>query len=397
MHVFSEDILGFLTSAAGRAVIDRAGKLDPGRPADVQRLRALCTVDQARAVLELVELRRRGRAKFERADEMMFDRVALAQASGQVVAEHKAQRFERVVGGRPVLDLCCGIGGDTIALAGVGEVVAVDGCAVRVRMAGINVGVYGRADRCRLACADVRDVQGEGSGFHLDPDRRYAGRRTVQLDELEPGPGFIEGLLSRLPTGAIKFSPATAYRDLPWAGEIEVVSCRGECKQMVLWTGDLAEARLRATTLPAGVSITDSGACCYDVGAMGEYVYDPDPSVARLRLLPQLAAMLDLRFLAAGQIVLTGDACLASDLATCFQVDEVVGFHRAKLRKHLRRRGIGRVAVKPRGVKVDVDRLAAELSGREGPERAVFLLRLGKKVVAVLARRVPTTEPDGSG
>ena len=48
-------------------------------------------------------------------------RVGLEQASDEVVAAHKAGRFSDC--GR-VADLCCGIGGDTLALAARAEVVA---------------------------------------------------------------------------------------------------------------------------------------------------------------------------------------------------------------------------------------------------------------------------------
>ena len=55
---------------------------------------------------------------------MWFERTGLEQATAEPVARHKARRFA----GRTatVIDLCCGIGGDTLALADWAEVVAVD-------------------------------------------------------------------------------------------------------------------------------------------------------------------------------------------------------------------------------------------------------------------------------
>src|SRR5262245_50824846 len=73
------------------------------------------------AAFSLCELRRRAAAKFTRGAEMWFDRRGLEQATSGAVARHKSKRFQG-----NVLDLCCGIGGDSIALAEHCVVTAVD-------------------------------------------------------------------------------------------------------------------------------------------------------------------------------------------------------------------------------------------------------------------------------
>jgi hypothetical protein len=74
-----------------------------------------------RAALTLCDLRRRAACKFSRADVMWFDRTGFEQATAEAVARHKADRFSGAI-----VDLCCGIGGDTLALAARGTVTAVD-------------------------------------------------------------------------------------------------------------------------------------------------------------------------------------------------------------------------------------------------------------------------------
>jgi len=393
--VFTEKILDFLITPTGREIILQAQSLDARRPSDIERLRRSCTIEEARAALELVELRKRAGSKFSRAEAMYFDRIALEQSSGEVVAEYKADRLARGGLNGPIVDLCCGIGGDTLSLAKAAAVKALDRSAVRLRMADLNLQAYDRRERCELIRADLGTAEIDfgtlGEVFHLDPDRRSRGARTVRLAELEPGEGVISGLLAEIPNGVIKFSPATDYENLRWPGELEMVSLRGECKQLLLWSGRFAETRLRATALPEGDSISDQDAPGYEVGPIGRYLYDPDPGVARLRLLPQLAGTLNLRFLFAGQIVLSADHRVSSPLAPCYEVEEVLGFHQSKLsklRNHLHGKGIGPVAVKPRGVKLDVDTLSNQLSGKAGPSRMLFLLRLGKKITGVIAKPV---------
>ncbi|OLT16508.1 hypothetical protein BJF78_13855 [Pseudonocardia sp. CNS-139] len=54
---------------------------------------------------------------------MFFTRDGLEQSSAEVVARHTARRY---AGAATVADLCCGIGGDLLALAAGSAVVAVD-------------------------------------------------------------------------------------------------------------------------------------------------------------------------------------------------------------------------------------------------------------------------------
>lgn len=81
-------------------------------------------VELLRAAVDLTRLRRKAAGKFACAAEMFFTRDTLEMASAEVVAAYTARRFA----GLPnVLDLCCGIGGDTLALAAAaGHVIAVD-------------------------------------------------------------------------------------------------------------------------------------------------------------------------------------------------------------------------------------------------------------------------------
>ena len=69
-------------------------------------------------------LRLKARSKFDRAMDMFFTRSGLEQASAEdVVARHRSGRY---AGASQVADLCCGIGGDLIALAEGRRVLAVD-------------------------------------------------------------------------------------------------------------------------------------------------------------------------------------------------------------------------------------------------------------------------------
>ena len=129
--------LDFLCSTAGETLLARAAKwVEGGDPVQaVAALRREYPAEQVAVALEQAVLRRRARAKFADADRMLFTRTGLEQASGDRVARWRARRY----GEWPlVADLCCGIGGDTGALAVERSVVAVDRNPLHARLAGWN-------------------------------------------------------------------------------------------------------------------------------------------------------------------------------------------------------------------------------------------------------------------
>src|SRR5262249_16460465 len=130
----------------------------------------------AKAALETALLRLRARDKFSYADRMYFTREALEQATSEAVARHRAKRFAAF---GHVADLCCGIGGDALALAATGATVdAVDSDPLRVLMAESNAAALGLTDRVRVHIGDALTVPlPEAKAAFADPARRADGRR----------------------------------------------------------------------------------------------------------------------------------------------------------------------------------------------------------------------------
>lgn len=125
------------------------------------------------AALTQHELRRAAENKFSKAGRMFFTRPGLEQASAELVSRYRAGRFTDCV---VLADLCTGIGGDLISIAGQRETLAVDLDEVHLRMAVLNAEVYAAAGV--RACADVRSVDLTSvDGVFVDPARRSGGRR----------------------------------------------------------------------------------------------------------------------------------------------------------------------------------------------------------------------------
>src|SRR6266513_802673 len=121
--MLSPELIHFLRSPAGVDLLAETATLPPDELTRISHLRKSHPPDQVAAAVDLLDLRVRARAKFSRAGEMFFTREGLEQSSSEAVANWRAARFPD---GASVVDLCCGIGGDAVALAIRGDVFCFD-------------------------------------------------------------------------------------------------------------------------------------------------------------------------------------------------------------------------------------------------------------------------------
>jgi hypothetical protein len=385
------DTLAVLRTDAGAVLLAEAGALLDSRPSELAvltRLRLRHPPDLAAAAIETVVLRRRARAKFSHADAMFFSRDGLEQASAEVVAAHTAARF---AGCARITDLCCGLGGDSIALARQAQVVAVDRDPLRLALARANAEVYGVADRVETWCATVPDGPlPDADAAFCDPGRRTERGRTFAPERYDPPLSRVLALRDRYPALGVKVAPGIGDEALPPGCEVEFVELRGELKQATLWLGPLAGAERRATLLPQGVSLAfDPTAPAPAVDAPRAYLYEPSPAAIRARLVAQLARDLDAVQLDPTTAFLTADRLTETPFVATFAVDEWLPFNLKALRARLRALRVGRVVVKKRGSPLDPQQLERDLRlDGEGEERVLVLTRVRGRHAAILCRRL---------
>jgi protein-L-isoaspartate O-methyltransferase len=384
------DEAGFhaLLSPEGRRLLAAA---EAAAPADATRLRVLTRLRRgappavAGAALETAMLRRRAAAKFSRAHAMYFTRDALEQATGELVAAHCARRF---AGRGRVVDLGCGIGGDTIALASVAEVVGVDRDRLRLLMARENTRAYGVAGRAAWVQADI-----SGGGpvradvAFVDPSRRASGRRVFRADAYAPPLREVLSWRERFAGMAVKVAPGIADEDVAGLpGEVEFIAERNDLKEAVVWLGDLAGRGRRATVLPAGATLSAEVDLPAPAAPAGAVLYEPNPAVIRAHLIGTLAAKLGAWQIDPTIAYLSADTALSTPFARSWQVDAVLSFSVDGVRRHLRALGVGRITVKKRGSPVEPAAFARmlRLSGPE--ERTVVLTHQLGRPVALICR-----------
>jgi hypothetical protein len=195
-----------LSTAAGRELLGRLADRDvsPDRALALsESLRAEYPAELIAAALSQQALRNAARAKFSQAGQMLFTRAGLEQASSELTAAHAAARF---AGARLLADLCCGIGGNLVALATPSmiadtfrpdtpasvrdhgrHVVGVDADLTALAFARHNAAVCAPGASAGFVCADVTQLPLGGlDAVFVDPARRQGQRRLAAGQYLPP-------------------------------------------------------------------------------------------------------------------------------------------------------------------------------------------------------------------
>ncbi|WP_425573624.1 SAM-dependent methyltransferase, partial [Streptomyces globosus] len=170
-----EDFTALLTPE-GRTLLDSLRDYDPGKELAVAtRLRRDHPAPLVSAALGQARLRQRAVAKFgaEDAFRMYFTPGGAEMATRASVAAYRAGRLA-ALGVRSVADLCCGIGGDALALARRGiRVLAVDRDPLTAAVARANAEALGLAGLVEVREEDVAAVDTSGyDAVFVDPARR---------------------------------------------------------------------------------------------------------------------------------------------------------------------------------------------------------------------------------
>jgi SAM-dependent methyltransferase len=377
-----------LLSPDGRELLDRLSgeQVGPDRALELaQALRGRYPPGLVAAALTQQALRVAARAKFSRAEEMLFTRAGLEQASAEVTSVRNAARYPA---DGLVADLCCGIGGNLLAL-GVGrQVLAVDFDPATLAFARHNARVYGAADRLTAVCADVGDLTLAGvRAVFIDPARRTGGRRLA-AGHSEPPLGWCLELADRVGAVGIKAAPGLPRELVPPGWEAEFVAIGRDLKEAVLWSPALATAGRRATVLPSGDTLAAAAgfagedppgaagqppAADVPVAEPGAFLFDPSPAVTRAGLVEDLARRLGAWKIDPAIAFLSDDREHHTPFARTLRVVESAPWHERNFARRLRELGIGAADIRRRGLAGDVPQIHRRL-GLRGPGRATIVI-----------------------
>jgi len=344
------------------------------------RLRKTYPTDLVIAAMEMHDLRVRARAKFRRADELWFTRDGLEQATSEAIAAWRAGRF---AGFDTIADLCCGIGGDLLALASQAppaDIVAVDRDPLHLHIAALNAEVTGVSSRIAFVEANVRDVPlADDTAAFIDPARR-TGRGRMSPGESEPPLEWCLGLAGTDRAVGIKCAPGLDHDRVPAGWEFEAIALGTDLKEAVLWSPRLAHGPASATVIdgPARHRLVplDGDPVPVRVPAQGEILLDPNPAVTRAGLVESLA-----RAVGAAKIddrigFLVTSAPVPTPFARPLRIVASLPWNERALRTRLRELDAGPVDIRRRGLAGDVDAITRRLRGKGGAPYTIAMTRV---------------------
>ncbi|WP_419667218.1 THUMP-like domain-containing protein [Streptomyces sp. 2-1] len=383
-----------LLTDQGRALLDEVRDTEPAQELAVAtRLRREYPVGLVSAALGQARLRQRAVAKFGAADaeRMYFTPNGVEQSTRASVAAYRARRFQEL-GVRSLADLCCGIGGDAIALARAGiRVLAVDRDPLTAAVARANADALGLGELIEVREADVTEVSTAAyDAVFVDPARRGGRGRVFDPEAYSPPLSWAVRTALEAPLAALKIAPGIPHETVPAEAGAEWISDSGDVKEAVLWFGTGEAGSVRATLLPGPRTLVGRGLPDPQVRPLGRYLYEPDGAVIRAHLVAEVAEELDGGGLIDETIAyITADSLDPTPYATAYEITDQLPFGVKKLKGLLRERGVGVLTVKKRGSAVEPEELRRKVKP-QGPNSAtVFLTRVKGAPTMLLGNPAP--------
>ncbi len=371
----------FLLSATGRATTQALYNADLGESNTLTlltELRRQFSAVQAGALLTLARLRQRAAAKFPFAEQLFLTAEALEQATAWPIAEHRTAWLDRYAAPGTILDLGCGIGGDTLALAQRRLVIAFEQDSVRLRFAQANAEILGLDKQIEFRQADWTERLANGhlptaAAAYADPSRRAAGRRIFSLYQMQPPLPTLLQLQQKIPAVAVKVMPGVQAAELPEHCGVEFISHAGVCKEAILWFGELAvQPRWASIHTATGWQSISAGGKTPPLGLLqpGQFLHEPDPAVIRAGAFDELCQRLSAFLFNAEIAYLVSPHLKLDPLVQTFLIQEVHPFSLKVLNQRLQALGIREVELKKRGFPVEPEELRKRLKlpsrGRAG-------------------------------
>lgn len=352
---------------------------------------------------------------------------SLAQATPARVADLKA----RLLCCDRVWDLCCGIGGDSLALlrststTNIRQIFSVDRDPLLIAMLKENVRLNQPVDNVGwdAICADVmcQDYQ-PSDGVHLDPDRRVDDKRTTRPQDYSPTWPEVCEIVDGVAAALIKLAPAAVLPEadaerpaLPFhrawislAGSVreQLLICGAAMDQTkavvgaALTEGHRSAVVLRSAGDPAVFVASDSSLenpnARLEVPRASQvqgWMLDPDAAVRAAGLTLAFADAYQAATLGGPAGYLTSDRLSESDagrlnhngLAICEPVLWSGSSDDRKLRKTMRSLNVYPQRVKTRGVSQDPNQLEKRYRECGTQPATLWIGKNGKHQYAVLS------------
>jgi len=219
------------------------------------------------------------------------DHDGLRFATPEIVAKYRARRLKCDV----LADISCGIGGQTIFFAKeCKKVYAIEIDPVKIEHAKKNCQLYG-VDNVEFICGDALDPEVINKLPELDvvfsDPARPPKEKSRLLSSITPSLEDMIGAYSSRTKGFVfEVPPQLTPERIPFDCEMEYLSLNGKINRLTLYFNHLKKCNRSAVTLPSGESLCGSGTGDIpESEIMKKFAYEPEPSVVKAELLPEIA------------------------------------------------------------------------------------------------------------
>lgn len=383
------EALQFLNTKEGRNLIAEYQDI---RLDDLPKLILTLRKKEIPYTSELVDLligRKKAKDKFSKSEKMFFTPDGLEQSSAESISEYIAQRFKRILNrNATVIDLTCGVGGNTIFLAKYFKVLAVDSNPVHIYCAKHNAKLYGVENNIEFIVGNAEDNIRDCQAFFIDPQRIREGKtKTRSLYNSQPD---ITKLLPKMEKVTknicLKISPAFNYAEVEELFDdpaVELISENNINKSALLWFGEFDDFQRRATILNA-----DNDVISYQnqddqnepevSDQVKAYVYLPNKAIVKAGLIKELAKKFNLFELDQNSEILTSDNIVRypGQVFRSFKVITQAKYSIKNTKKILKEYSIDRAHIIAKNFNINPEILRKKLKLKEGIDLTLIFTTL---------------------
>lgn len=326
---------------------------------------------------------------------------AIQQSTAWQVAKLKADWLTPEKTDHPIVDLCCGIGGDSIWFGKRRQLVAVDVDPMMAKMCAENLR-SAVATSAAVVCCSVESFQVPGHAVvHIDPDRRIGNTRASQTPNYQPNWDFAMKLAMQQPAALIKIAPAASVEQSDAFHRIWL-SLKGSVREQTLvcgramdWVSDVLDRQLSNQNHSAVIidgkgnhnSFSDTpNQTCNIVSLPMDYMIAPDAAVRAAGLTEAFANRYRAAAIGNSAGFLTSETPIEMAGTICEPVIWTGSSDDRKLRRELRARNAFPHRVKTRGVEHNANELEKRYRGCGEQPITLWIGRSGQKRYAVMTQ-----------
>lgn len=342
---------------------DMSGKTPSA--SSMAKLRSRFGDDSAAVITEAASLQRKAIEKLGPGTWWATTR-ALQQTTPRQVSQLKASWC----GDRLVYDLCCGIGGDTIAFAKRGPTIAVDKSPLMAAFNIANRREAGDEGKVDTRCADAESIDIDRRAvLHIDPDRRPSERRVTNPELYRPDFATIVTLVGRAEGAIVKLAPgADLGADLTAISQGHLqqahrcwISLSGSVREQSLIFGGVCDRAELPCNARSAIVLDSQGNQIRFVAELqtslsnaepAEFLLDPDPAIRAAGLTAAFAERFGCASLSGPTGFLTADQTNVQEIGRLAKTGRIIWWGAAddrKIRRELRSRDAYPEVIKVRG------------------------------------------------